>query len=83
MAEKSRVIVVKAKGQLKPILMLDDIYDKLDENRLKRLIDVLSTDEFGQVFITDTNEDRIKTLFKGIKSEMKIFNVRDGEIAQS
>ena len=74
---------IRLQKRVKPILMLDDIYDKLDENRLKRLIDVLSTDEFGQVFITDTNEDRIKTLFKGIKSEMKIFNVRDGEIAQS
>lgn len=74
---------IRLQKRVKPILMLDDIYDKLDENRLKRLIDVLSTDEFGQVFITDTNEDRIKTLFKVIKSEMKIFNVRDGEIAQS
>ncbi len=73
---------VKTHKQVIPILMLDDIHDKLDEHRVKRLIELVSSTEFGQVFITDTNKDRIQKLFKGVEAEMKIFKVKDGNIAE-
>ena len=43
----------------KPILILDDVFDKLDEHRLHRLMDILSTSDFGQVFISDTAANRV------------------------
>ena len=38
-----------------PILLLDDIFDRLDASRVERIVDVVSSDRFGQIFITDTN----------------------------
>lgn len=71
---------IKQHKQFAPILLLDDIHDKLDEQRVKRLIELVSTGEFGQIFITDTGKDRIQKLFKGVKAEIKIFIVKKGEV---
>ncbi|MBI4929210.1 MAG: DNA replication/repair protein RecF [Bacteroidetes bacterium] len=71
---------VKQHKQIIPILMLDDIHDKLDEHRTKRLIELVNTNDFGQVFITDTSKERIQKLFKGVNSETKLFKVKDGSI---
>ena len=71
---------IKQHKQIIPILMLDDIHDKLDEQRVKRLIELVSAKDFGQVFITDTSKEQIQKLFKGINSEIKIFKVKEGSI---
>jgi DNA replication and repair protein RecF len=56
------------KTQMKPLLLLDDIFDKLDDSRIKLLVDLLSNHErFGQIFITDARNDRSKMLFKAKK----------------
>jgi len=73
---------VKQHRQIIPILMLDDIHDKLDDHRVKHLIELVSGKEFGQVFITDTSKEKIRKLFKGIDAEIKIFNVKDGLITE-
>jgi len=72
---------LKEHKQLIPILMMDDIHDKLDEQRTKHLIELVNGEEFGQVFITDTSKERIQKLFKGVNAEMKIFKVKDGSIS--
>lgn len=64
-----------------PVLMLDDIHDKLDEARVKQLIRLVSTGDFGQVFITDTSKERILRLFRGIDAEVKVFRVKSGNIS--
>ena len=74
---------VKQHKQIIPILMLDDIHDKLDESRVKRLIELVNISDFGQVFITDTSKERVQKLFKGINSEIKIFKVREGSIMEN
>lgn len=74
---------LKRHKQVIPILMLDDIHDKLDEHRVKRLIELVSSDDFGQVFITDTGRERLQKLFKGISAEQKIFKVKAGAISES
>lgn len=73
---------IKQYRQIIPILMLDDIHDKLDEHRVKHLIELVSRKEFGQVFITDTSKEKIQKLFKGIDAEIKIFKVKDGMITE-
>jgi DNA replication and repair protein RecF len=57
----------------KPILLLDDIFDKLDHGRVERLMEMVSDHIFGQVLITDTDVDRIEKIFKNIPVEKKIF----------
>ncbi|HXI01063.1 MAG TPA: DNA replication/repair protein RecF [Sphingobacteriaceae bacterium] len=66
----------------KPLLLLDDIFDKLDDNRTKKLMKMVSDKDFGQILITDTSEDRIQTIFKEIGTEVRIFNVQKGVVNQ-
>lgn len=61
-----------------PILLLDDIYDKLDENRFSKLIQLVSKEGYGQVFITDTHLERIKQLFSEKKISTCIYKVENG-----
>ncbi len=71
---------LKEEKQIPPILLLDDIYDKLDENRVSRLMEIVRRDWFGQVFISDTHLDRLPKLFDQLKTEYKAFSVNKGEV---
>lgn len=64
---------------IKPILLLDDIFDKIDENRLACLMELVGRHTFGQVFVSDTHEDRVPALFRNAGAEMKVFRVHQGE----
>jgi DNA replication and repair protein RecF len=59
-------ILTQIKG-FKPILLLDDIFDKLDEKRIKQLVEMIDNKAFGQVFLTDARPNRTKELLKGIE----------------
>ncbi len=64
-----------------PILLLDDIFDKLDAGRVEQIIKIVSDDEFGQIFITDTNRDNLDALIKRASGgEYRIFNVTEGAV---
>lgn len=64
----------------KPILLLDDIFDKLDEKRVKSLLSYAKNGSFGQVFITDTNEKRTKNILSSSKIQSNIFNLDKGKV---
>lgn len=64
---------IKEQKNTKPLLLLDDIYDKLDEARFSKLIELVSADNFGQVFITDTHPERIEKVLNDTLEEKKIF----------
>ena len=64
----------------KPLLLLDDIFDKLDDLRVTKLMQMVSDNSFGQVFITDTSPTRVERIFNDINVPVKLFKVRDGEI---
>jgi len=70
---------IKNKKHTKPLLLLDDVYDKLDEERFTRLLEMVSSENFGQVFITDTHPERIESLLNKKNIENKIFLVADGQ----
>ena len=72
--------LIEANAGRKPILLLDDIFDKLDQIRVKQLLTLLLHGNFGQVFITDTNEDRIRRILDEINSDYRIFTVSNGKI---
>lgn len=71
----------KSKKGYKPLLLLDDIFDKLDIHRVEQLMKLVSRNEFGQIFITDTNSERVKLIFDTIGVEPKIFEIKRGAIA--
>lgn len=62
----------------KPILLFDDIFDKLDFNRVSSLINLVGENSFGQVFITDTQPERINLIFKNTEQDHLIFRVSNG-----
>ena len=81
--QKSFVIAIKlaqfeytksVKGY-KPLLLLDDVFDKLDDLRVQQLISLVSENNFGQVFITDTSEDRIRRIFESMDIDHKILTI--------
>ena len=63
---------------VKPLLLLDDIFDKIDEKRVAALMDLVTRDGMGQVFITDTSLGRIPDLFRKAGAEVRVFEVSDG-----
>jgi DNA replication and repair protein RecF len=71
---------IKQVQKQSPILMLDDIYDKLDESRFKNLVEMVSSEDFGQVFITDTHKERMRQLFSHMSVSYKIFEVEQGQV---
>ena len=58
-----------------PILLLDDIFDKLDDNRVSQLIELVNEQNFGQIFITDTHKERTESVVKRINEESRIFSI--------
>jgi DNA replication and repair protein RecF len=62
-----------------PLLLLDDIFDKLDDQRTHKLMKMVSDKDFGQIFITDTSKQRIETIFSKIKVEVSVFEIDKGE----
>lgn len=66
---------IKSQKGTSPLLLLDDVYDKLDEQRFSRLLELVSSEQFGQVFITDTHPERMEKLLKARNIENKIFLV--------
>ena len=59
----------------KPVLLFDDIFDKLDENRVSKIVTMVNNDEFGQLFISDTHSERTEKIVKLTHQSYKIFNL--------
>lgn len=63
-----------------PVLLLDDIFDKLDNDRVEKLIHLVSDNFFGQVLVTDTEQERVERIFEGNNLSHKIFKVNNGSV---
>ena len=66
----------------KPILLFDDIFDKLDNNRVEQIIELVSENIFGQVFITDTQKERIDHVISELNASYKIFGINYGSAVE-
>ncbi len=66
---------IKQQSKVKPILLLDDIFDKLDDARVSQLIKLVNSDEFGQLFISDTHKERTEEVVKKTEQTYKIFQL--------
>ena len=66
---------IKQQNKFSPILLLDDIFDKLDENRVAQILELVHNDHFGQLFISDTHADRTENIIKQVHQSYKIFKL--------
>ena len=69
---------LKEHSGVTPILLLDDIFDKLDANRVENIINIVANDKFGQIFITDTNRTYLDEIICKVGSNYKIYSVTNG-----
>lgn len=68
------------RADVRPILLLDDIFDKLDANRVEQIVRIVGGDSFGQIFLTDTNREHLDRILSGSSLDYKLFYVENGEI---
>lgn len=66
---------IKNQSKVKPILLLDDIFDKLDANRVAQIVNLVNSDAFGQLFISDTHKERTEEVIKQFNQSYKIFEL--------
>jgi len=66
---------IKKQSNVKPILLLDDIFDKLDANRVTQIINLVNNNEFGQLFISDTHKERTEEVVKKSNQSYKMFEL--------
>ena len=67
-------------GFTSPILLLDDIFDKLDSQRMERIISLVSEERFGQIFITDTNREYLDEIIRKTGHDFHLYQVIQGNI---
>ena len=75
---KNKFDFIKHLVGYKPLLLLDDIFDKLDDTRVESIVRLVSEYHFGQIFITDTHKERTEDIIKKIDDSYKIFDIEDG-----
>ena len=64
---------LKSKSGENPIVLFDDVFDKLDENRVQKIVEMVNSEVFGQLFITDTHQDRTQKILSAVDRQFKIF----------
>lgn len=74
---------IRDTGKRMPLLLLDDIYDKLDAGRVERLMDAVCSEGYGQIFITDTGVGRMQELFEGRGIPFRLFRIEGGRVEQT
>jgi DNA replication and repair protein RecF len=73
---------LKTMKETNPILLLDDIFDKLDHERVQKLVALVTNEFFGQVIISDTDKDRMVKLLNTLSISSKLFETKNGEVKE-
>ena len=63
-----------------PLLLLDDIFDKLDAARVEQIVALVANDSFGQIFITDTNREHLDRILHKVGGDYRLFQVKQGAV---
>ena len=74
---------LKRTGVTHPLLLLDDIFDKLDASRVEQIVKLVAGDGFGQIFITDTNRTHLDDILRKVGSEYRMFGVEQGRVTET
>ena len=73
--------LLKQRSGNTPLLLLDDIFDKLDAQRVEQIVSLVAGDEFGQIFVTDTNREHLDQILRASSYDYKIFKVEEGNVS--
>jgi DNA replication and repair protein RecF len=73
---------IKEMNKTIPLLLLDDVFDKFDESRVRQIIKLVSDDHFGQIFITHTDEDKMKSILEDMDTDFRLFHICKGKIRE-
>ncbi len=73
---------INQKTGIKPVLLLDDIFDKFDAERVEQIIRLVGSSRFGQIFITDTHQSRLKEILSSHDTDYKLFMISDNTIGE-
>lgn len=65
-----------------PLVLLDDLFDKLDASRVEQIVKLLAGDNFGQIFITDTNRGHLDKILSEVSGDYKLFEVENGRVSE-
>jgi DNA replication and repair protein RecF len=71
---------LKSTVGINPILLLDDVFDKLDEERVSHILEMVNGNQFGQIFISDTHPKRIEEILSQLELESSVFEVNNKEV---
>ncbi|AWW30798.1 DNA replication and repair protein RecF [Echinicola strongylocentroti] len=74
--------VFKEETGTKPLLLLDDIFDKLDDFRIGKMMDLVADHAFGQLFITDARPERTKKIMQDINADIAYFHIEEGNVSR-
>lgn len=73
---------IKRKANLSPVLLLDDIFDKFDAERVEQIIRLVGNHRFGQIFITDTHLNRLQEILTSHNADYKLFNITENSVKE-
>jgi len=73
---------IKRKSGISPILLLDDIFDKFDGERVEQIIKLVGSDRFGQIFITDTHQNRLHEILSTHNTDYKLFIIENNKVGE-
>ena len=71
---------IKHKAGFSPILLLDDIFDKFDAERVEQIIRLVGNHRFGQIFITDTHQNRLQEILSSHNTDYKLFSISENRV---
>lgn len=71
---------IKRKSGISPILLLDDIFDKFDADRVEQIIRLVGNHRFGQIFITDTHQNRLHEILSSHKTDYRLFRIKNNAV---
>lgn len=71
---------IRQRNQVAPLLLLDDVFDKFDETRVRHIIRLVSDSGFGQIFITHTDEHKMKSILEEMQAEYRLFRIDNGNV---
>jgi DNA replication and repair protein RecF len=70
----------KEEKRIQPLLLLDDVFDKFDAERVRQILKLVAEESYGQIFITHTNLDRMNTILRELKITHKLFYVNQEQM---
>lgn len=71
--------IMREESGFKPILLMDDVFDKLDDQRIEKIMKLVAGHTFGQIFVTDARPERTLSIFESIDSEIYIYQIHEGK----